>query len=182
MFFWKRHLAKVPNWQFSKSQTYGPDKALQMREGAEKKLWRRRELSTLPLIGRRRRSEESLWEIRQLSPCATQLMVIFNTLVTEKNKREIQGDLGNWDCCTQTLSVVEGSRKLWKPSDNFTLLLFAKDCLMCISSIETGGIRWGFFLFEVFPLRILQTCSLTVPFGGKYSDKKRLGDGSGKWY
>ena len=118
VFFWKRHLAKVPHWQFSKSQTYGPDKALQMREGAEKKLWRRRELSTLPLIGRRRRSEESLWEIRQLSPCATQLMVIFNTLVTEKNKREIQGDLGNWDCCTQTLSVVEGSRKMWKPSDN----------------------------------------------------------------
>ena len=89
LFFWRRHLAKVPHWQFSKSQTYGQDKALQMREGAEKKLWRRRELSTLPLIGRRRRSEESLWEIRQLSPCATQLMVIFNTLVTEKNKREI---------------------------------------------------------------------------------------------
>ena len=96
-FFWKRHLATVPHWQFSKSQTYGPDKALQMRVGAEKKLWTGRELSTLPLIGRRRKSEASLWEIRQLSPYATQLMAIFNTLITEKSKREIQGDLGNWD-------------------------------------------------------------------------------------
>ena len=126
--------------------------------------------------------EKEEWGIALRDKTAQPMCNPTTTLITEKNKREIQGDLGNWDCCTQTLSVVEGSRKLWKPSDNFTLLLFAKDCLMCISSIETGGIRWGFFLFEVFPLRILQTCSLTVPFGGKYSDKKRLGDGSGKWY
>ena len=177
-------LQKCQSDSFQKSQTYGPDKALQMRVGAEKKSWKGRELSTLPLIGRRRKSEASLWEIRQLSPYATQLMAIFNTLITEKSKREIQGDLGNWD----SIAAHRLYRWLKDPDkcENHSIILhffcLQKTELMCISSIETGGIRWGFFLFEVFPLRILQTCSLTVPFGGKYSDKKRLGDGSGKWY
>ena len=58
--FLKNTSCKSTTLTVSKSQTYGPDKALQMKVGAEKKLWKGRELSTLPLIGRRRKSEASL--------------------------------------------------------------------------------------------------------------------------